>query len=76
MSQQLRDVLHLIVGKLSVASEAEAQALHDLVDEALPEEKSEDGPEPGAEATTAAAPAPAPAPVLGTTPLVIAQPGA
>ena len=39
MSQQLRDVLHLIVGKLSVASEAEAQALHDLVDEALPEEK-------------------------------------
>ncbi len=76
MSQQLRDVLHLIVGKLSVASEAEAQALHDLVDEALPEEKSEAGPEPEAEATTAAAPAPAPAPVLGTTPLVIAQPGA
>ncbi|MDA8311034.1 MAG: hypothetical protein M0Z46_10570 [Actinomycetota bacterium] len=66
MSQQLRDVLHLIVGKLSVASEAEAQALHDLVDEALPEEKSEDGPEPEAEATTAAAPAPTVTPAAAT----------
>ena len=59
MSQQLRDVLHLIVGKLSVASEAEAQALHDLVDEALPEEKSEVGPEPEAE------PVPAPSATPG-----------
>ena len=53
MSQQLRDVLHLIVGKLSVASEAEAQALHNLVDEALPDEPT---------------PQPAPAPVTVVTP--------
>jgi hypothetical protein len=66
MSQQLRDVLHLIVGKLSVSSEGEAQALHDLVDEALPDEPT---PEP----------APAPAPVVTpgivtTTPQTVAPP--
>ena len=60
MSQQLRDVLHLIVGKLSVASEAEAQALHNLVDEALPDEPT---PQP------ASAPAPSPAP--STTPVTV-----
>lgn len=70
MSQQLRDVLHLIVGKLSVASEAEAQALHDLVDEALPEDKPAPAAAPSA---TPADPVPTASP-LGATQAYVAPP--
>lgn len=66
MSQQLRDVLHLIVGKLSVASEAEAQALHDLVDEALPDEHT---PEPAPAPVTVVTPG-----TVTTTPQTVAPP--
>jgi hypothetical protein len=61
MSQQLRDVLHLVVDKLPFASEAERDSYHDLVNEAVPadekkaevEVEEEDRAEPVA---TAAAP--------------------
>lgn len=66
MSQQLRDVLHLIVGKLSVSSEGEAQALHDLVDEALPDE-----PTPKSEAAPSATPVVTPG-IVTTTPQTVA----
>jgi len=35
MTQQQRDVLHLIVDKLPTSSESEGEALHDLVNEAF-----------------------------------------
>ena len=59
MSQQLRDVLHLVVDKLPFASEAERDSYHDLVNEAVPadEKKAEVGEEDRAEpVATAAAP--------------------
>jgi hypothetical protein len=36
MNQSLRDVLHLIVDKLSYDSESQREAFHDLVDGATP----------------------------------------
>lgn len=53
MSQQLRDVLHLVVDKLPFASEAERDSYHDLVDEAGPADEKKAEAEPVA---TAAAP--------------------